>query len=135
MSTAHLTRLFWLLLTVLALAACGAADKPEDVAQAFFKAAAAGNADAVIKLIYLEEVPADKMMEAKGKVQMIVGEAAREAKANGGLKKIEVLETSLETDQDRAKVKVGLTFGNGKEDTESMALRRNAKKWQVVIGG
>jgi len=134
MSAARLIRLFWLSLTVLVLAACGASDKPEDVVQAYYKAAAAGNADAVTKLMYLEEVPADQMAQAKGKVQMLVGEIASRAKANDGLKKIEVLETRFETDQDRVTVKVGLTFGNGKAHTESVRLRRHDKKWQVLFG-
>jgi len=134
MTAARLIRTFFLSLTVLALAACGASDKPEDVVQAWYKAAVAGDADAATKHLYLDEVPADEMAMAKGKVQMIVGEIANRAKANDGLKKIEALETSIEADQDRATVKVRLTFGNGKDQTESVRLRRSDKKWKVVIG-
>jgi len=134
MTAARLIRTFFLSLTVLALAACGASDKPEDIVQAWYKAAVAGDADAAIKLLYLDEVPANQMAMAKGKVQMIVGEIANRAKANDGLKKIEALETSMEEDKDRATVKVRLTFGNGKDQTESVRLRRSDKKWKVVIG-
>gem|GEM_PF-1633112 len=132
MSATRLIRLFWLSLTVLALTACGASDKPEDVAQAYYKAAAAANVDAVLKLMYFKETPADQMAQAKGKVNTMINEIAGRARANDGLKKIEVLETSFEKENE-AKVKVKVTFGNGKEHTESVELLRNDKKWQVRI--
>jgi len=134
LSFTRLMRAIFLSLTVFALAACGGADKPEDVVQTWYKAAVAGDTEAALKHLYLDEVPADQMAMAKGKVQMIIGEVARQAKANDGLKKIDVLDTNIDEAKQRATVRVRLTFGNGKDKTETVRLRQSDKKWRVVLG-
>jgi len=125
---------FFLSLAVLALAACGSADTPEDVVQAYYKAAAAGDADKTIQWISLSDVDADDMPQAKAKVQMIAAEVQSKAKSNGGLKKVEIVESSTDDANNTARLKVEVFFGNDKKSTESFRLRRDDGKWRIVLG-
>ena len=121
-----------LLLTVLTLAACSSS-KPEAAVQQFYRAVEKGQIDKAIEHFSFADVSADSMVQAKGKVQMVVGEMKSRIDANDGLDKVEVLESNVDEGGETARVRVRLVFGNGKDTTESHRMRRDDGKWKIVL--
>jgi hypothetical protein len=118
----------------LALAACSSNSSPESTLQAFYQAAANADVEKATALISFRDVPAAKMVAAKGKVQMIVGEMQATVQANGGLDKVEILETKMDEAGQTATIKAKLTYKNGKEHNERHTLRKEDDGWKLVLG-
>jgi len=129
MRASHLTAFCLLMLTTILLAACSS--KPESVVETFYKAAAAGDVEKATAQISFATVKGNEMVQAKGKIQMMVGELKNQIDANDGLKKVEVLESSV--DGDSAKAQVKLIFNNGKDNTENYTLVREEGKWKIKL--
>jgi len=129
MRASHLTAFCVLMLTTILLAACSA--KPESVVETFYKNVTEGKVDNAIEQISFAGVNANEMVQAKGKVQMIVGQLQAQINANDGLKKVEVLESSVDGDSATARVK--LIFNNGKDNTENYNLVREEGKWKIKL--
>jgi len=128
-SVSRLTAFCLLMLATVLLAACSA--KPESAVTTFYKAAAAGDVEKATAQISFSNVNANEMMQAKGKLQMMIGELKSKIDANDGLKKVEVVESNREGDN--ANVQAKLIFNNGKDKTESHNLVREDGKWKIKL--
>jgi len=118
-----------LLLAIVLLAACSS--KPESVVETFYKSAAAGNIEKATEQISFAGVDANEMVQAKGKIHMIIGEIKNQIDANDGLNKVEVIESNI--DGDSAKAQVKLIFNNGKDNTDSYDLVHEDGKWKIKL--
>jgi len=128
-------RALFLCLSLFALAACGASatdDEPADVVQAFYKAAAAGDADKAMQYMDFEGLPPNELPQVQEKTRMLTREIQNIANANGGLKSVKLLESSME--QENQRVKLLISYGNGKEQTESLLLTNSSGKWKILQG-
>jgi len=131
----HPSRLLYtgfLLLASMLLAACSSS-KPESTVEAFYQAAAKRDVDKVMEQFALAGISGDELLMTKGKVQMMVGQMAAQIEENGGIKRIEVLESSIDKDGDSARVQIKLIFNDGSEQTESNRLRREGGKWKILM--
>ncbi|WP_337245934.1 DUF4878 domain-containing protein [Luteimonas sp. gir] len=128
----RLSAVCFLVLATLALAACSSA-KPEATVQAFYEAAAKGDVEKATAQVSFADVPANGMVQAKGKVQMIVGEMQSRIDANDGLDKVEVIESSIDDEGETARVQVRVVFDNGKDLTETHHMVRDDGKWKIRL--
>jgi len=131
----HPSRLLYtgfLILVGVLLAACSSS-KPESTVEAFYQAAAKRDVDKVMEQFALGDISGDELMMTKGKVQMMVGQMAAQIEENGGIKRIEVLESSVDKDGDSARVQIKLIFNDGSEQVESNRLRREGGKWKILM--
>ena len=119
-------------LAALLLAACSG-DKPESVVEQFYEAAAKGDVEDATDLISFANVPANQMVAAKGKVQMVVGEMNTRISANEGLDEVKIVETNLDESGKTAQVKATLVFNNGKEKTENVRLIKDDGDWKLLL--
>jgi major membrane immunogen (membrane-anchored lipoprotein) len=119
-------------LIVSMLAACSGG-KPEDTLDRFYRAAEKGDVDTAVKQMSFASVPAEKMVQAKGKIQMIVGEAQNLIKANGGYDSLEVIESKIAEDGKTATVRAKLKFKNGKDKSDSARLVKEDDGWKIVL--
>ena len=122
--------LLWMSLFALALTACSSAS-PEDVVKNFFEAAAANRVDEAIEYFSLKNVKENDLTAAKGKLQMIVGQTYSNIQKNDGLNSITT--TLVEQKEDTARVKVELTFKNGKSHSQHSNLVKDSGKWKLAL--
>ena len=119
------------MLTLL-LAAC-ASKKPEAVVEQFYRAAAKGDVEEATKQVSFTEVPADVMVQAKGKVQIIIGEMQNRVQTNEGLDKIEIVNVTVNRDEKTAVVESKVVFKNGKSMTEKHHLIQTDDGWKLRL--
>jgi phage shock protein A len=119
-------------LLVAALSACSGG-KPEDTLEAFYRAAEKGDVEKATKQVSLANVKDAQLTQAKGKVQMIVGEVQGKLKANGGFDSLEVVESKVDPDGKTADLRVKLKFGNGTDKQERARLVKESDGWKIVI--
>ncbi|VFR49500.1 hypothetical protein ANT2_2568 [plant metagenome] len=124
---------FFMLAAFSALLSACSGGSPESVVETFYKAAAKGDTDTAVKQISFAKMDAGQTNQAKGKVQMMVGEMQRRADANGGLDKVEVLESKIEENGESARVRVKLVFKNGKTSDESGRLLKDDGDWKMAL--
>ncbi|MGS2742294.1 DUF4878 domain-containing protein [Halomonas sp. LS-001] len=122
----------FLMLAVLTLTAC-ADEKPEDTLETFFNAVAEGDIDTAIEQISFETVSVNEMAQAKGKIQMMVGQFKNHIDANDGLDSIETINTDISEKNDEVRIKSQLNFSNGKTSTENTRLRKFDGGWKIVL--
>jgi len=122
------------LLAALLLTACSSS-KPEATVEAFYQAAIKRDVDKALGHLDMGKVSESEMFQAKGKIQMIVGQIAANIESNGGLKRIEVLESEIDDDGGKARVRIKLHYNNGEDGNESLRLNRVDGKWKIVLGG
>jgi len=119
-------------LIVTVLAACSGG-KPEDTLDRFYRAAEKGDVDTAMKQMSFANVPAANMVQAKGKIQMIVGEAQNMIKANGGYDSLEIIESKIAEDGKTATVRAKLKFKNGKDKADNARLAKEDDGWKIVL--
>jgi len=132
MSTIRLLCAGFTLLVALLLVACSSSG-PETAVQDFVNAVIKQDVDKVVGLCALGDVPENRMLQAKGKIQMMVGRALTQVEANGGFKRLDIVESTIADDGETATVRATLVFNNGKEDTSTIPLRREDGKWKVIL--
>lgn len=116
----------------LLLSACSGG-QPESVVESFYEAAADGDVEKATELMALNNVPAAQMMQAKGKVQMIVGEMQNRINANGGLDDVEILESKVAESKKTAVVRVKIKYKNGKDQTQSHNMIDEDGDWKLLL--
>jgi len=132
MPLSRLSMWCFLALVSLLLAACSSA-KPETTVEAFYQAAIKRDVDKAVEQLALGEVSDGEMFQAKGKIQMIIGQIAEVIEKNDGLKRFEVLESNIDENEEIAHVQIKLIFSNGEENTDSFRLRREDGKWKIIM--
>ena len=125
-------RMMLALLFVLGLSACSGG-KPEDTLEKFYRAAEKGDVETATKQIYLSNVKDAQLTQAKGKVQMIVGEVQGKLKANGGFDSIEAIESKIDPEGKSANLRVKLKFKNGTDKQDNARLMKDSDGWKIVI--
>ncbi|TBU90661.1 DUF4878 domain-containing protein [Stutzerimonas kirkiae] len=123
--------LIFSLLAVL-LAACSGSG-PEATTESFYKAAAKGDVDKAIGLISFADVGANEMVQAKGKVQMIVGQLQARIQANDGLDSVEVLSSTVSEDGNQATLHNRLNYKNGKSQDDRVRLVKEKGDWKIAL--
>lgn len=124
--------LFFMMVMGLALAACSGG-KPESVLETFYRAVAAGDVETAAKQISYQRIPPAQMTQAKGKVQMLVGEMQSRIQANGGLDKVETIDVTVAEDGKTVTVNTRLKFQNGKDHTQQHRLANEGGDWKIVL--
>jgi len=125
---------FVLVAVSLFLAACSSSGDPEQVAQAFTRAAYAGDVDKLMELI---DTPANAQANQKdmvrGKLQMMVAATSALAAQKGGVDKIETGKVSYNEDKTIATVPVTVLFENDEKTTDSVRLVKVDGDWKVKL--
>lgn len=132
MSYTRVFHAFFLAALAVMLAACSGS-KPTSTVEAFFNAVAKGDVEKASEQISFAGVSANEMIQAKGKIQMIVGEMHKMVEANGGLAGIEVVESKIDDDGKSATVKIKLKFKNGKDQEETQKLVKEDAGWKISL--
>lgn len=122
---------FFLCCAVFALAACS--PKPESAAEAFYLAAEEGNVEKASAQVSFADLDAGEMERLREKVQVVVAEVQGLIAANGGLERVEVLDSKVTADGSGAQIEVKLVFNNGKDRTESHRLSRQDEGWKIRL--
>lgn len=120
---------FFVVALSLFIAACGSSSTPEGVAEEFFTELYNGKADT--SKIYLgkdAEQPGVKEM-VEGKIKAGAAEAKAKADEKGGLDSVKIV--SVETEGNRSRVKLELTFKDGSKDDESGSLYNDNGTWKI----
>jgi len=121
------------LLACLLLAACSSS-KPEATVEAFYQAVVKRDVDKAVEQLYMGDVPENELFQAKGKIQMIIGQIAADIEENGGLKQIEVLESEIDNGGQNARVRITVHYKNGEDRSDSLHLQREDGKWKIILG-
>jgi uncharacterized protein YbaA (DUF1428 family) len=125
-------RLLALCMSFFALAVVGCSSStPEGVVQDFYKAVAANKVDDAIAYFSLRDVEKNDLTAAKGKMQMLVGEAHSQIEKRGGLESVTA--TMGEQKDDFARVRVELKFKNGETRGENVTLVKDDGDWKIRI--
>ncbi|AZG11496.1 DUF4878 domain-containing protein [Pigmentiphaga sp. H8] len=124
--------IFMLALFALVLAACSGG-KPESAIEAFYRAAAKGDVEKATEQISFAQVPAAQMVQAKGKVQMIVGEMQSRINANDGLDRIEMEQVTVDEAGKAAQVRARIKYKNGKDQTQVHKLVNEDGTWKILL--
>ncbi|WJV25600.1 MULTISPECIES: DUF4878 domain-containing protein [Pseudomonas] len=132
MLRSRLRSTFFLAIAALLISACSGG-KPDATIDAFYRAVVKGDVGTASKLVSFTDVPAAKMIEAKGKLQMIVGEMQSRIQANDGLDTLEVLDSQINESGSTAAVQVKLTFKNGKVLTKIHQLVKEDGSWKLLL--
>jgi hypothetical protein len=124
----------WLVLGLslftLALAGCSSST-PTDVVQDFYKAVAANKVDAAVAYFSLRDIKESDLTAAKGKMQMVVGNAHSKIENQGGLESVTT--TVIEQKDDIVRVKAELKFKNGVTNDEYFTLEKDGGNWKIRL--
>lgn len=120
------------------LVGCGSKGKsPEDVAVAYVTYAYKGDADSMMKLMYL---PKEDMKDGgedfvKGKIKQAATKAAAEADRKGGVKEIVVESSEIDDPNGKGVVKVVTHFKNEGSQSQKQNVRvvRSNEQWKVNL--
>ena len=124
--------LFTCSVLAFALTACGS-KSPEATAEKFITAAYRGDADTVIALTYIEQVPGMEDM-VRGKLKMMVSESQSKANELGGIKKVSAAPAKYSEDKTRADVKVTIIFKKDNfEKNEDLSLVKINDQWKFAF--
>ena len=110
-------------------------DGPQAVAVDFMEKFITGDGQNAITLLYLPEDDARNAEMIAGKIGAMSVAAKKKTDSSGGLDKIEVQETKLQGDnENKATVRVLVTFGDGTAKKENIKLIKDAEgKWKVAL--
>jgi len=134
MPSSHRLYPVFFFLACLLLAACSSSSKPETSVEAFYQAAIKRDVDKALGYLAMGEMSENELFQAKGKVQMIVGEIAENIEENDGLKRMEVLASEVEEDGEKARVQVKFIYNNDNDHTQSFHLQREDGQWKIILG-
>lgn len=125
----------FLAVAMMTLSACG--DKTDEAGQAavaFVEAVANGDGDKAVSLMYFGDLEKDPMAEQiTGKFKMIITEAGKQIKEQGGLSKVEVVKVEYSEDKNSAVVTLKTVLKNGEEKTEGQNMIKVDGKWKVAV--
>lgn len=107
---------------------------PSGVAKQAIVAVEKGDYEGYVDLLYLENNK-DKEETKQQLVALMKEKGAKTVEQKQGVKSCTVEEEIISDDGKKAKVKMKVVYGNGKEETENMSLRKDENgKWKIDIG-
>lgn len=126
---------FALLVMSLVLVGCSSSNEPEQVAEAFTKAAYNGDIDTLMDLVELPKDLKDGQKDMmRGKLQMMLAPASVKAAEKGGIDKIEAGSATYNDDKTTASVPVTVTFKkNDEKSTEQVKLIKVDGDWKINL--
>lgn len=71
--------------------------------------------------------------EETTKIEGMIGMAATEYKEKDGIQSITIIEENISDDQQKAKVRFDLVFGNGEKDRSNQSLEKVDGKWYLNL--
>lgn len=123
-----------LLLTITAFA-CGSSSSgssPSDAVETLFKHIKAKDYDKAMSLFYFEE--GDELSEADmQKIKALLMAESEEYEKKGGLKDIEIVEETVDSDGTSGEVDFKIIYGNGDEDKRNYDAKKVNGKWKLEM--
>ena len=132
------TRFFAAAALGLLLAACsGASSSPENAAKAFVEKSYAGDADAVMAMVYIDEQDKkDAGVEdmVRGKIKSAVAKQKEFAEQHGGIDKITAQEAERNpANEKKARVAVEVKFKEGETRRENVPVIETDSGWKIDL--
>ena len=132
------TRFFAAAALGLLLAACsGASSSPENAAKAFVEKSYAGDADAVMAMVYIDEKDKkDAGVEdmVRGKIKSAVAKQKEFAEQHGGIDEITAQEAVRNpANEKKARVAVEVTFKEGETRRENVPVIETDSGWKIDL--
>ena len=130
------TRFFAAAALGLLLAACsGASSSPENAAKAFVEKSYAGDADAVMAMVYIDEKDKkDAGVEdmVRGKIKSAVAKQKEFAEQHGGIDEITAQEAERNpANEKKARVAVEVKFKEGETRRENVPVIETDSGWKI----
>jgi hypothetical protein len=123
-----------LVLTITAIS-CGSGSSgssPSDAVETLFKHIKAKDYDKAMTLFYFEE--GEEMSEADmQKMKALLMAENEEYEKKGGLKDIEIVEESVDSDGTSGEVDFKIIYGNGDEDKRNYDTKKVNGKWKLEM--
>ena len=125
-------------LGILLLAACsGASSSPENAAKAFVEKSYAGDADAVMAMVYIDEKDKkDAGVEdmVRGKIKSAVAKQKEFAEQHGGIDEITAQEAVRNpANEKKARVAVEVKFKEGETRRENVPVIETDSGWKIDL--
>ena len=123
-------------LTLFAIACSSGESSPEKVAEKYVSAMYSGDADAIIKMIYMpdEGKSSDASTMIKGKLQDATIRAKAYAEQHGGIAKVEYQPTKyLNDDKSRAIIEINVIFKDNDNKNEDLKLTKVDGNWFIEV--
>jgi len=132
------TRFFAAAALGLLLAACsGASSSPENAAKAFVEKSYAGDADAVMAMVYIDEQDKkDAGVEdmVRGKIKSAVAKQKEFAEQHGGIDEITAQEAERNpANEKKARVAVEVKFKEGETRRENVPVIETDSGWKIDL--
>ena len=132
------TRFFAAAALGLLLAACsGASSSPENAAKAFVEKSYAGDADAVMAMVYIDEKDKkDAGVEdmVRGKIKSAVAKQKEFAEQHGGIAEITAQEAERNpANEKKARVAVEVKFKEGETRRENVPVIETDSGWKIDL--
>ena len=132
------TRFFAAAALGLLLAACsGASSSPENAAKAFVEKSYAGDADAVMAMVYIDEKDKkDAGVEdmVRGKIKSAVAKQKEFAEQHGGIDEITAQEAERNpANEKKARVAVKVKFKEGETRRENVPVIETDSGWKIDL--
>ena len=132
------TRFFAAAALGLLLAACsGASSSPESAAKAFVEKSYAGDADAVMAMVYIDEKDKkDAGVEdmVRGKIKSAVAKQKESAEQHGGIDEITAQEAVRNpANEKKARVAVEVKFKEGEPHRENVPVIETDSGWKIDL--
>lgn len=127
--------LFYALFLGLFVSACGGGHPAENAAVSFFNAAYKGNTDKMLALLAgIDMKKESEKSMAKGKLEMMAGQAKAQAEKKGGFKSVGIdPDSKSEITENSATVYLIVKFGDGSTQKERVRLLTENGAWKVRI--
>lgn len=125
--------LFYALFLGLFVSACGGGHPAENAAVSFFNAAYKGNTDKMLALVAgIDMKKESEKSMAKGKLEMMAGQAKAQAEEKGGFKSVGIdPDSKSEITENSATVYLIVKFGDGSTQKERVRLLTENGAWKV----
>ena len=127
--------LFYALFFGLFVSACGGGHPAENAAVSFFNAAYKGNTDKMLALVPgIDMKKESEKNMAKGKLEMMAGQAKAQAEKKGGFKNVGIdPDSKSEITENSATVYLIVNFGDGSTQKERVRLLTENGVWKVKL--
>lgn len=129
-------KLFYLLAMVVTLftfTACSGGG-PGSALKEYVEAMQKGDYEKCVDGIALVNVEPDQQQSVRDSYVALMKKGAKNIERKGGIKNIEILSEEIASDGNTAVVKLKLTYGNGKEETEEQKMVKTDGKWLMDVG-
>ncbi len=126
-------RSFAILITMALVVACGGSDSPEPVVKGIYSAMEKGDSKKMLSYMDTSGASKEELALIEGKFDMMLGLAASEMKAQGGIKKVTIDRIDYSEDKQSASVHHTIELGDGSSNNDVFELKKVNGKWKVEM--